>query len=200
VFLDRKTTELIHLQRITMEKVESSPQLTEALGFQTSVDEDEVRRLREELADLKSQNREGAAQVGLESRVRALTSQYQTFRDEMTDRVAKKDLDIRTLREENVRLKTMLQKRSNSPMDGDDSDENSSEDEHDLLAEMGRLRLRSLNHAKEQVAMRTIMEKINVLVLNIQSVAESESDPALPHVRALSNLVSASVNALTPSN
>mmetsp|Transcript_5284 Transcript_5284/g.9367 ORF Transcript_5284/g.9367 Transcript_5284/m.9367 type:complete len:184 (-) Transcript_5284:510-1061(-) len=183
-----------------MEKVESSPQLTEALGFQTSVDEDEVRRLREELADLKSQNREGAAQVGLESRVRALTSQYQTFRDEMTDRVAKKDLDIRTLREENVRLKTMLQKRSNSPMDGDDSDENSSEDEHDLLAEMGRLRLRSLNHAKEQVAMRTIMEKINVLVLNIQSVAESESDPALPHVRALSNLVSASVNALTPSN
>mmetsp|Transcript_5285 Transcript_5285/g.9374 ORF Transcript_5285/g.9374 Transcript_5285/m.9374 type:complete len:798 (-) Transcript_5285:510-2903(-) len=198
--LDQKTTELIHLQRITMEKVESSPQLTEALGFQTSVDEDEVRRLREELADLKSQNREGAAQVGLESRVRALTSQYQTFRDEMTDRVAKKDLDIRTLREENVRLKTMLQKRSNSPMDGDDSDENSSEDEHDLLAEMGRLRLRSLNHAKEQVAMRTIMEKINVLVLNIQSVAESESDPALPHVRALSNLVSASVNALTPSN
>jgi len=117
--------------------------------------------------------------VGLESRVRALTSQYQSFRDEMTERLTKKDSQLKKLREENADMKMHL--------DSSDGDNVFNEVEH--------LRLRSLNHAKEQMAMQTIMEKINILVLNISTQLTDES--MRPRVRELSTLVAASVSALS---
>lgn len=301
--LDQKTTELIHLKRLALESQHAAPgeisktiELRQALGIEPG---QEHRSERNSDADTShgsissttlnavAIDEQSEASVKLESRVRALTEQYQVFREQMTNRLVKRDGQLRSVREENAKLRIKLEKilkeqkdrggvpfhkaavgsfvqplgsgianssstgvitsmitsangsssngktkssniisnnanndntltsgskntsttndNNNNSNNGDSSNNNSNnsrqsqEEYHNLLTEMEKLRQRSINHAKEQLAMQTIMDKIKTIVVQVRSQSDELPDPVNKDLTGLFNLVTRCLQALAIS-
>mmetsp|Transcript_5471 Transcript_5471/g.6403 ORF Transcript_5471/g.6403 Transcript_5471/m.6403 type:complete len:104 (+) Transcript_5471:158-469(+) len=101
----------------------------------------------------------------------------------MASRMERKEAEIAELREENSQLMKI------------------GKNDRELEKQVNALRRRSINHAKEQVAVKTIMEKIQILVDGIiasrSESGKSEKTGSLENqFSALSSLVNASVKAL----
>ncbi|GBG25162.1 Kinesin-like protein [Hondaea fermentalgiana] len=168
--------------------------------------------------DFRTGKSEGAeANARLEQRVRALTEQYQTFREQMTARVAKRDNQLRSVREENAKMRVQLENMAKERQEMQSALASAksaqyasgtprtpksprarlpSGDNESLLVEMEKLRQRSINHAKEQLAMQTIMDKIKSIVVQVRSQSEELPEGVNKDLTGLFNLVTRCLQAL----
>ena len=211
--LDKKTADLIHAHRLNEEMAQSQSGTTprsrgsgagqlelqllqqgQQGGSRTS--SGDAAEEGDATAPPAGQATQSAA--GLEARVRALTNQYQAFRDEVTARMEKKDDLIVALQQEIEQLRSSATGQHGQQQDRDEQDDDVDVNS-ELVAEVERLRLRATNHAKEQLAIRTIMEKINLLAINVASSDALVDNKVQPQLRALCSLVSASCSALQHS-
>jgi hypothetical protein len=209
--LDKKTADLIHAHKLNEEMAQSGTtprsrgsgagQLEQQLlqqGQQGGSRTSSGDAAEDGDATTPPAGQATQSAVGLEARVRALTNQYQAFRDEVTARMEKKDDLIVALQQEIEQLRSSATGQHGQQRGGDEQDDDVDVNS-ELVAEVARLRLRATNHAKEQLAIRTIMEKINLLAVNVASSDALVDNKVQPQLRALCSLVSASCSALQHS-
>jgi len=168
--LDAKTSELLHLKRLVLES-----QQGDHYGKKTA-------ELQELLGVLTNGKRTNSSPVkttpSLEERLKSLTNQYNKFREEMSREVRQKDHALQNLREENAKLKA---KSSRHIPDSK------------MLDDLERLQKRALDHAKEDRAMSTLMQKVKTIV---GDTLETDVEQREKKLIGLNTLVSNIVQAL----